>query len=108
MLRGLIHLERAERRTARMGVVGWAGADICHRPLSDEEVAYHRGRTEHGAKVAELRAELAKALERQTALAQADVGVAELNERYGLKESQPVPTGKRPGRPRKHAVEAQQ
>ncbi|WP_144173579.1 hypothetical protein [Pseudomonas sp. Kh13] len=106
MLDGLIKLHVCERRRVRTGVVvGWSGADINRKPLTAEEIAAFKARTNPARKIEKLQEELTEALARQAARAAAAQGAADLAERYGLAAAAPVqtskPTGTVSGRPSK-------
>ena len=106
LLSGLLKLTVCERRRVRTGVVcGWSGDQIARTPLSAEELAAFKARTNPARKIEKLQEELTEALARQAARAAAAQGAADLAERYGLAAATPVqtskPTGTVSGRPSK-------
>lgn len=85
LLTWLMRIQRAERQKARVGVkCGWSGDQVNRRALTDEEIAEHKGRIGHQARVAKLQAELSEAIQSSAANAAARAASAELTSRYGL------------------------
>jgi len=83
LLTWLVAIQRAERRTARMGSHGMSSVDIARKPLSAEEISQFKARTSGTKQIEALRLELVAAIERKAKVAAAKAAAAQLNERYG-------------------------
>lgn len=87
MLYALFSMTKAERLTARSGgrhCAGWDKYQITHTPLSEAEIAEHRERIKHSAKVGRYRRELDEVIARSKRVETATAGVTHLNETYGV------------------------
>ncbi|MNJ21001.1 hypothetical protein D3C77_153450 [compost metagenome] len=85
MLDALIRLHRAERQAVRIGTVfGWSTADICRRPLTDDELADHKARIKHAATLARLQEQLSDAVQAQARKAQQVRESVDLAARYSV------------------------
>ncbi|MNC10044.1 hypothetical protein D3C75_576790 [compost metagenome] len=79
----LVNIQRAERRTVRMGTCGMSPVDIARTPLSAEEISRFKARTSGAKEIEALRLELVAAIQRKAKVAAAKQSAADLNDRYG-------------------------
>ena len=83
----LVAIQRAERRTVRMGTCGMSPVDIARTPLSAEEISRFKARTSGAKEIEALRLELVAAIERKAKVAAAKVAAEALNTRYGTTQT---------------------
>lgn len=84
LLDGLLKLIVAERRRVRYGAVcGMGGDQIARTPLTEQEIAAFKARTNPSTKIAALQRELAEALAEQAARERSANAAEQLAAKYG-------------------------
>jgi hypothetical protein len=80
----LVKIQRAERRTVRMGTCGMSSVDIARTPLTQDEIDRYTNRRNGANEIEKLRIQLSNAIVAKARAKAAKQSAAQLNERYGL------------------------